>query len=118
MTACCEPAALSHHQPITILLTRKQDLLLFEDWTVARSIHMEHGSDGARLLSLLEMARRFHLEQAQIAELRAAGKRTAYMETMYILDLSLDQRYAELPVKPVPWSRFTSVLKELNLEES
>lgn len=69
-------------------------------------------------MSLLEMARRFHLEQTKIAELRAAGKRTAYVETMYILDLSLDQRCAELSIKPVPWSRFTSVLKELNLEES
>jgi len=118
MTACCEPAALSHHQPITILLARKQDLPLFEDWTVARSIYVEHGTDGARLVSLMEMARRFHLEQAKIAELRIAGKRTAYVETMYILDLSLDQRCAQLPVKPVPWSRFTSVLKELNLEES
>ena len=118
MTACCEPAALAHHQPITILLTRKQDLPLFEDWTVARSIHVEHGSDGARLLSLMEMAKRFHKEQAHIAELRTAGKRTAYVETMYILDLSIDQRCAALPVKPVPWSRYTSVLKELNVEES
>ena len=118
MTACCEPATLSHHQPITILLTRKLDLPFFEDWTVARSIQVEHGSDGARLLSLMEMAKRFHQEQAKIAELRTAGKRTAYMETMYILDLSIDQCCADLPVKPVPWSRYSSVLKELNVEEA
>ena len=31
-----------------------------------------------------------------------SGKRTAFVETMYILDLSLDQRCADLPVKPVP----------------
>ncbi len=118
MSACCEPAALSHHQPITILLARKQDLPLFEDWTVARSIHVEHGSDGARILSLMEMAKRFRLEQEKITSLRAAGKRTAFEETMYILDLSIDQTCADLAVKPVPWSRFTSVLKGFNVEES
>ena len=118
MTACCEPVELCHHQPITILLTRKEDLSLFEDWTAVRSIHVEHGSDGARILSLMEMAKRFREEQQKIAELRIAGKRTAFVETMYVLDLSLDQRCANLPVKPVPWSRYTNVLKELDVKES
>lgn len=118
MTACCEPAELSHHQPIAILLTRKEDLPLFEEWTAVRALQVEHGSDGARILSLMEMARRFRKEQEEIAALRTAGKRTAYVETMYVLDLSLDQRCANLPVKPVPWSRFSGVLKELGIEES
>ena len=116
MTACCEPAALSHHQPITILLVRKEDLSMFETWTSARSIHVEHGSDGPRILSLMEMAKRFREEQAEIQVLRSAGKRTAFIETMYILDLSLDQRCAALPLKAVPWGRYDKVLRELNLE--
>lgn len=118
MTACCEPVELCHHQPITILLTRKEDLAMFEDWTQVRSIHVEHGSDGARILSLMEMAKRFRVEQEKIAALRAAGKRTAFVETMYVLDLALDNRCANLPVKPVPWSRYTNVLKALDVEES
>ena len=118
MTACCEPVELSHHQPITILLARKDDLSLFEDWTAVRSVHVEHGSDGARILSLMEMAKRFRKEQEKITALRAAGNRTAFVETMYVLDLSLDHRCANLPVKPVPWSRYTNVLKELDVEES
>ena len=118
MSACCEPVELAHHQPITILLARKEDLPLFEDWTAVRSVRVEHGSDGARILSLMEMAKRFRAEQEKIVSLRAAGKRTAFVETMYILDLSLDHRCANLPVKPVPWSRYTNVLKALNVEES
>lgn len=115
MTACCEPAALSHHQPVTIMLVRMQDLSQFEDWSKARQIHVEHGSDGPRILSLMEMAKRFREEQANIQKLRAAGKRTAFAETMYVLDLSLDPRCAELPIKPVPWDRYADVLKDLNL---
>jgi hypothetical protein len=34
---------------------------------------------------------------------------------MYVLDLSLDPRCAELPIKPVPWDRYADVLKDLNL---
>lgn len=118
MTACCEPAALSHHQPITILLVRLQDLPQFEDWSKVRALYVEHGSDGPRILSLMEMARRFRDEQANIRSLRAAGKPTAFAETMYVLDLSLDQRCAALPIKPVPWNRYADVLKDLNLSAS
>jgi hypothetical protein len=42
-------------------------------------------------------------------------KRTAFAETMYVLDLSLDPRCAALPIKPVPWDRYADVLKDLNL---
>ncbi len=117
MTACCEPAALSHHQPITIVLVRQEDLLLFDSWPVVRQLYVEHGSDGARMLSLMEMAKRFQAEQSQIRSLRADGRRTAFVETMYILDLALDQRCAQLPAKPVPWGRYEAVLRELNLED-
>jgi hypothetical protein len=37
-------------------------------------------------------------------------------ETMYILDLALDRRTADIPLRVVPWGRFEAVLKELNLE--
>jgi len=66
----------------------------------------------------MEMAKRFRAEQEKIASLRVAGKRTAFVETMYVLDLSLDHRCANFPVKPVPWSRYTNALKELDVEES
>jgi hypothetical protein len=105
MAACCEPAALSHHQPISIILIRRDDLARFESWDTVRQLHVEHGSDGARILSLMEMANRFRSEQARMCELRTAGKRTAFVETMYLLDLALDQRCAPLPVRPVPWER-------------
>lgn len=115
MTACCEPAALSHHQPITIVLVRQADLVLFDSWPTVRELHVEHGSDGARILSLMEMAKRFRKEQSQIMQLRAEGKRTAFVETMYVLDLALDQRAAQLAAKPVPWGRYEEVLRQLNL---
>jgi hypothetical protein len=116
MAPCCEPAALAQHQPITILLIRKDDLALFESWPNCRDCRVEHGSDGARLLTLVEMATRFRSEQEKIAALRAAGQRTTHVETMYLLDLALDRRAVSIPTKPVPWGRFERVLKELNRE--
>jgi hypothetical protein len=116
MTACCEPAALAHHQPITILLVRRADLPLSEDWKLVRGLLVEHGSDGSRILTLMEMAQRFRREQQHIAALRAEGKRTAFVETMYVLDLALDQHSAPLDAKPVPWGRYEDVLKSMNLD--
>jgi hypothetical protein len=116
MAPCCEPAALAQHQPITVIVIARSDLELLHDWTTCRNICVEHGSDGARLLTLMEMARRFKTEQEHMANLRAAGQRTTWVETMYVLDLALDRRTAEVPTKPIPWGRFENVLKELNLE--
>lgn len=116
MAPCCEPAGLVVHQPITILLVRKEDLQLFEKWTLCRGAEVEHGADGARILTLMELSRRFREEQAKLEALRQAGKRTRYMETMYVLDLALDNRCAPIETKAVPWGRFEQVLKEMNLE--
>jgi len=116
MAPCCEPAEFAQHQPITILLISTKELAAFETWSDCRDIKVEHGGDGARVLSLMELARRFREEQQKIVEIRKAGQRTRHVETMYVLDLALDRRTADVPVRPVPWGRYESVLKELNLE--
>lgn len=116
MAPCCEPADFAQHQPVTIILIRVSDLLLFADWPACRDIEVEHSSDGARVLTLRELAHRFRDEQSQIAELRRTGQRTRYVETSYLLDLALDRQTAPIPTKRVPWGRFESVLRELNLE--
>ncbi len=116
MAPCCEPADFAHHQPMTIILIKVRDLLLFADWPACRDVKVEHSSDGARILTLRELAHRFRQEQAKIAELRKAGQRTRYIETSYVLDLALDNRTAEIPIKTVPWGRFEEVLSDLNLE--
>jgi len=116
MAPCCEPAALAQHQPITIVVISRADLALLEDWTACRNVQVEHGSDGARVLTLMEMAKRFRAEQEHMAKLRAAGQRTTHVETMYVLDLALDRRTAPVPTKPIPWGRFERVLQELNVE--
>src|SRR5262245_19738844 len=67
MAPCCEPAGLAEHQPITILLISVADLSLFESWAAGRDVQVEHGSDGARILTLMELARRFRSEQEQLA---------------------------------------------------
>ena len=59
------------------------------------------------------MAAEYDQQAAAVANRRAAGRRSNYEETMYILDLGLDNRSADLPAKPVPWDRFESTLKEL-----
>jgi hypothetical protein len=113
MAPCCEPA---EHQPVTILLIAAKDLALFESWPACRGVRVEHGSDGSRVLTLMELARRFNSEQAEITRLREAGQRTKWVETMYVLDLALDRRTAPVPVKPVPWGRFETVLRSMNRE--
>lgn len=116
MAPCCEPAGLAVHQPITILLIAVKDLALFENWPACRDVLVEHGQDGVRILTLMELAKRFRAEQTKIAGLRQAGQRTRYVETMFLLDLALDRRSAAVPVKKVPWGRFESVLAGMNLE--
>jgi hypothetical protein len=116
MAPCCEPAGMAVHQPISILLIPVADLTLFENWTDCRNVQVEHGTTGMRLLTLMELARRFRTEQERLAKLRREGKRTLYEETIYVLDLALDQRTGPIPLKDVPWSRFENVLKHLNLE--
>ena len=116
MAPSCEPAGLAEHQPITILLVAVADLLLFEDWPGCRGVRVEHGTDGARVLTLRELARRYRTEHAEMARLRGEGKRTMHVETMYTLDLALDKRTAAIPTKPIPWGRFEAVLKELTLD--
>lgn len=116
MAPCCEPADLAEHQPITILLISVADLALFEDWPTCRETLTEHSSDGSRILTLMEMARRFRAEQDELRKRRSEGQRTRYLETMYILDLALDRRSGSVPVKSVPWGRFEAILKEMNLE--
>jgi len=116
MAPCCEPKELAEHQPISVLLIAVRDLKLFEDWPSCRKIQVEHGSDGARLLTLMNLANRFKKEQADMAQLRQAGKRTQYVETMYVLDLALDRKSVLLDTKEVPWGRFEKVLTKLNLE--
>jgi hypothetical protein len=116
MAPCCEPAGLAQHQPITILLIAVRDLERFAAWSACREVLVEHGSDGARILTLMELAQRYRKEQEEIAALRQAGKRTRYVETMYVLDLALDRRAAGVPVRPVPWGRLEAVLQQMNLE--
>jgi hypothetical protein len=116
MAPCCEPVGLAEHQPITILLIAVNDLLLFQSWNQCRETQVEHTSDGARILTLMELARRYLAEQAELDRLRQAGQRTKYVETMYILDLPLDKRAASIPTKKVAWGRFEEVLKQKNLE--
>ena len=116
MAPCCEPRELAHFQPIVIVLIAASDLVLFDSWTACRNVRVEHSSDGARVLTLMEMARRYREEQEHIAQLRDEGKRTQYVETMYVLDLALDRRTSPTVTKPVPWGRFEEVLKGMGLE--
>jgi hypothetical protein len=116
MAPCCEPADLAHHQPITVLLVAAADLQLFENWLVCRNVRVEHGGDGARILTLMALAQRYKAEQEKMARLRQQGQRTRFVETMYVLDLPLDRRSAPIPTKEVPWGRFEAVLHQMNLE--
>jgi hypothetical protein len=115
MAPVCEPGLLSAHQSNTVILIRREDLGRFLEWDSCKRMHVEHGSDGARILTLWHMAREFERQLAEVRRLKEAGKRSLYAETMYLLDLALDTEEVPLPTKPVPWDRFAPVLKKLGL---
>lgn len=116
MAPCCEPREFANHQPIVIVLIAARDLPLFNQWRDCKGVRVEHGGEGARILTLLEMAKRYREESSKIARLQEQGKRTLYEETIYILDLALDRRTAPIPTKEVPWGRLEAVLKAMGLE--
>jgi len=115
MAPVCEPGLLSAHQATTIILVRQADLERCVDWEWCKTLQVEHGGDGARILTLWHMAREFTRQLDDVRRLREAGKRTTYVETMYLLDLGLDTQEVDVPTRPVPWERFAKVLKELRL---
>jgi hypothetical protein len=115
MAPVCEPGVLSKHQSSTVILIRHADLRRFLDWDFCRELHVEHGSDGARILTLWLMAREFERQMSEVNRLREAGKPSTFVETMYVLDLALDTEEVALPTKPVPWRRYAGTLKELGL---
>jgi hypothetical protein len=107
---------LGGHFLSTVLLIRRDDLLRFRNWQSCAGIQVEHATHGERVLSLVAMAAEYERQAAAIASRRAAGRRSNYEETMYILDLGLDTQNADLPAKPVPWERFKSTLEERKIE--
>ena len=116
MAAVCEPASFGGHQSSTILLIRREDLERFRDWTTCRDVHVEHGGQGERILTLLSVAAEFHRQSIAVAKRQAEGRRPEFEETMYILDLAIDRNVFDLPGRPVPWTRFTSTLKARGIE--
>jgi hypothetical protein len=106
---------LGGHFLSTVLLIRLDDLARFRSWADCASIEVEHASHGERILTLMEMAAEYERQAADVAERRAAGRRGNYEETMYLLDLGLDTRSAQLPSKRVPWERFETTLKQLGI---
>jgi hypothetical protein len=106
---------LGGHFLSTVLLIRLDDLLRFRDWESCSAIEIEHASHGERILTLMNMAAEYEQQATAVANRRAAGRRSNFEETMYILDLGLDHQTADLPARPVPWDRFESTLKELGI---
>jgi hypothetical protein len=116
MAAVCEPATLGGHQSSTVILIRRDDLTRFRHWPTCRDIRVEHGGHGERILTLLSVSNEFDRQTTAIEKRQAEGKAPNFEETMYLLDLALDQRIVALPSKPVPWSRFAVELKARSLE--
>jgi hypothetical protein len=101
---------LGGHMSSTVLLIRQQDLASFRDWDRCQKMQVEHRSHGERILTLMCMAAEFDRQLALVQKRRAEGRRSAYEETMYLLDLGLDTRAFDLPTRAVPWDRFEAIL--------
>jgi hypothetical protein len=118
MAPVSEPGVLSSHQSSVIILIRRADLDRFKEWDICKTMQVEHGSDGGRILTLWHMAQEFVRQLAEVKRCQAQGKPSTFVETMYVLDLGLDTDEVELPTKNVPWNRFGKVLKALGLSGS
>ena len=116
MAVVSEPASFGGHQSSTVILIRRDDLVKFREWPSCRDLHVEHGSHGERILTLLGVANEFNRQADAVAKRQAEGRRPNFEETMYLLDLALDPTVVDLPSKEVPWSRFEESLKARGLE--
>lgn len=111
----------------TVLLVRKDDLPLFASFETCQDLLVHHGSDAAKILTLMEVCRKFSLQQQRLAKARAEGRSTQYLEEMWLLDLCLstdvkDPTTEEVacgalkPFRSAPWDRFAPTLSQLNLK--
>jgi hypothetical protein len=106
---------LGGHFLSTVIVIRLDDLMRFRDWEGCAAIEVEHASHGERVLTLMSMAAEYDRQAAAIAARRGSGRRSNYEETMYLLDLGLDTKCADLASKRVPWERFGATLKQLGI---
>lgn len=110
----------------TVLLVRKSDLPIFASFDACKDLLVHHGSDAAKILTLMEVYRKFKDQEQRLAQARAEGQSTQYLEEMWLLDLCLTTEMLEptteevaagtlKPFRIPPWSRFASTLKQLGL---
>lgn len=115
-----------HYVAPTVLLIRKKDLALFESFQTCKDLLVHHGSDAAKILTLMEVSRKFANQERTLANARAEGRSTQYLEEMWLLDLCLSTAVIEPTEKEVaagtlkpyrlpPWDRFAPTLKVLGL---
>jgi hypothetical protein len=110
----------------TVLLVRKSDLPIFATFDACKDLLVHHGSDAAKILTLMEVCRKFKDQEQRLAQARAEGRSTQYLEEMWLLDLCLSTEMLEptaeeiqagtlKPFRLPPWNRFASALTELGL---
>lgn len=110
-----------------VLLVREADLEHFQSFAMCRDLLVPHGSDAAKILTLLEVRRKFQAQCKAMREARVSGRSTQWLEEMWILDLSLAVDFLEptkeqiangmlKPFRPPPWERFADELRELKFE--
>ena len=108
----------------TVLLVRSADLPLFASFESCKDIKVHHGSDAAKILTLMEVYRKFTKQQKSLAQAREEGRSTQYLEEMWLLDLSLSTDFVEptteevesgllKPFRLPPWERFAPTLKAM-----
>ena len=116
-----------HYVAPTVLLIRKADLAIFKSFESCRDLLVHHGSDAAKILTLMEVSRKFEAQRARLAAAMATGASTQYLEEMWLLDLCLSTDVIEptphevktgalKPFRPAPWDRFSATLHALKLE--
>lgn len=111
----------------TVLLIRKADLEQFRSFETCRSLLVHHGSDAAKILTLMEVYRKFSAQQKVLATARSERRSTQYLEEMWVLDLCLSTEMVEptskevdagelKPFRSPPWDRFVETLAALGLQ--
>ena len=116
-----------HYVAPTVLLIRKADLAIFKSFESCRDLLVHHGSDAAKILTLMEVSRKFDAQRERLAKARASGASTQYLEEMWLLDLCLSTDVIEptphevatgtlKPFHNAPWGRFSKTLEALKLE--
>ncbi len=111
----------------TVLLVRLDDLKYFGNFAKCRDLQVLYGSDGAKILTTMEIERKFRAQCERFVKARSEGRTTRHLEEMWVINLGLNTQVedplpelvesgVQRPWRNVPWERYAAELSALGYQ--